>query len=184
VTSWPDADEKQIGAGLQITPNASKIFQQLGVFDVLEAKAAEPTFLQVRRYSDGKILSRTDDFNEDMRRKYGAPFLDLHRVDVQRALADRTKELGARVRLGSRVADIDFDKPSVKLESGEELQADLIVAADGLWSKCRERFLASKGKEDSPLPTGDLAYRIVLNLDEVDDPELCGPHTRTFQCIC
>jgi hypothetical protein len=126
----------------------------------------------VRRYSDGKVLSRTDDFNGDMRRKYGAPFWDLHRVDVQRALAERAKELGAKVRLGARVADLDFDKPSVKLESGEELQADLIVAADGLWSKSRERFLAVKSESDEPLPTGDLAYRIVLKLDEVDDPEL------------
>ena len=70
------------------------------------------------------------------------------------------------------MADLDFDKPSVRLETGEELHADLIVAADGLWSKCREKFLASKGTADHPLPTGDLAYRIVLKLDEVNDPEL------------
>ena len=163
---------RQVGAGLQITPNASKIFQQFGIYDELEKKAAEPSFLQVRRYSDGKILSRTDDFNGDMKRKYGAPFWDLHRVDVQVALAEKAKQLGATLRLGSRVADIDFDKPSVKLEGGEELHADLLVGADGLWSKCRERFLAKQGKSDVPLPTGDLAYRIVLKLDEVDDPEL------------
>lgn len=126
----------------------------------------------MRRYSDGKILSRTDDFNGEMKRKYGAAFWDLHRVDVQRALAERAKQLGTKIRFSARVADIDFDKPSVKLENGEELQADLLVAADGIWSKCRERFLATKGKSDVPLPTGDLAYRIVLTLDEVDDPEL------------
>lgn len=107
-----------------------------------------------------------------MRKRYGAPFWDLHRVDVQRALADKAKSLGATIRLGARVADIDFDKPSLKLENGEELNADLIVAADGLWSKCREKFLASSNQSDSPLPTGDLAYRIVLTLDEVTDPEL------------
>ncbi|KAK3677627.1 hypothetical protein LTR78_002477 [Recurvomyces mirabilis] len=107
-----------------------------------------------------------------MRRKYGAPFWDLHRVDVQRALASRATQLGATLRLGSKVAHIDFEKPSVKLENGEEVEADLIVAADGLWSKCRENFLATMGKSDSPLPTGDLAYRIVLNLHEVEDQEL------------
>jgi len=107
-----------------------------------------------------------------MKSKYGAPFWDLHRVDVQRALAERAKGLGVHVRLGARVADVDFEKPSVKLEGGEELLADLVVAADGLWSKCRARFLATKGQADEPLPTGDLAYRIVLTLDEVDDAEL------------
>ena len=89
---------------MQITPNASKIFQQFDIYDALEPKAAEPTFLQVRRYSDGKVLSRTDDFNGEMRRKYGAPFWDLHRVDVQRALASRQYRIAA----GQILAGADF----------------------------------------------------------------------------
>lgn len=144
----------------------------MGVFDILETKAAEPTSLQVRRYSDGKILSRTDDFNLDMRRKYDAPFWDLHRVDVQVALVERAKALGVQVQLGAKVVDIDFDKPSVQLGGGQSMEADLVVAADGLWSKCRERFLATRGQSDSPLPTGDLAYRIVLRLEDLQDSEL------------
>lgn len=108
-----------------------------------------------------------------MKRKYNAPFWDLHRVDVQRVLADRARELGVDIRLGCRVEDIDFDKATLQLTSGETLHADLLVGADGLWSKCRQRFLAAKGlAEDLPLPTGDLAYRIVLNLDEVQDQEV------------
>jgi salicylate hydroxylase len=107
-----------------------------------------------------------------MMRRYGAPFWDLHRVDLQRALYNRAQELGAKVRLGARVSDIDFAAPSLKLENGEELQADLLIAADGLWSKCRELFLATEGQADAPLPTGDLAYRIVLKLEDVQEPEL------------
>ena len=67
--------------------------------------------MAVRRYSDGKILSRTDNFDADMRRKYNAPFCDLHRVDLQVALYDRAKQLGVKVRLGARVADVDFEAP-------------------------------------------------------------------------
>lgn len=159
----------QVGAGLQITPNASKLFSQWGIFETLEPKAAEPTSLSVRRYSDGRILSQTVHFDADMRNKYGAPFWDLHRVDLQEALYNRAKQLGVKVRLGARVADVDFDVPLLRLESGEELGSDLIVAADGLWSKCRERFLAAKGTSDQPLPTGDLAYRIVLRLEDLED---------------
>ena len=107
-----------------------------------------------------------------MRRKYDAPFWDLHRVDLQVALFERAKELGVKVRLGARVAEIGFEKPSLHLQNGEELNADLLVGADGLWSKCREKYLATKGKADAPLPTGDLAYRIVLTLDELEDEEL------------
>lgn len=165
---------QKIGAGLQITPNASKLFSQWGILSTLEPKAAEPTYLAVRRYSDGKLLSRTDDFDVDMRKKYDAPFWDLHRVDLQVALCERAQQLGVRVRLGARVADVDFDAPLLTLkEGGEQLKADLIVGADGLWSKCRERLLASKGMSDEPLPTGDLAYRIVLrSADLKDDREL------------
>lgn len=162
----------EIGAGLQVTPNGTKVLKQLGVYDVLEAKAAEPTFLQVRRYSDGKILSRSDDFHVEMRKKYDSPFWDLHRVDLQLSLVDRAKELGVRVRLGAKVVDIDFDAATLKLEDGEELNADLLVGADGLWSRCRECFLGTKGKSDAPLPTGDLAYRIVLKLEDLADQDL------------
>lgn len=163
----------EIGAGFQITPNASRILKQYGVLDKLGPQAAEPTFLQVRRWSDGKVLSRTDDFNNEMKRKYNAPFLDLHRVDVQRTLADRARELGAHIRLGATVEDVDFDTARVTLAGGQKLQADLLVGADGIWSKCRQRFLAATGRpDDTPLPTGDLAYRIVLHLNDVQDQEI------------
>lgn len=132
-----------------------------------------PTTLTVRRYSDGRVLSRTSDFDQDLRTKYGVPFLDLHRVDVQRVLAARAEDLGVELRLGSRVADIDFDTSKLTLESGETLHADLLVGADGLWSKCRERFLLSKNQiPDAPLPTGDLAYRIVLDASNITDSSL------------
>lgn len=107
-----------------------------------------------------------------MWQKYDAPFWDLHRVDLQLALVERAKELGVQLRLGARLSSIDFDKPAIVLENGDQLEADLIVAADGLWSKSREQYLKTLNKSDAPIPTGDLAYRIVLQTEEVDDPEL------------
>ncbi|SLM38540.1 salicylate hydroxylase [Lasallia pustulata] len=104
-----------------------------------------------------------------MRSKYGAPFIDLHRVDLQKVLYERALSLGVVVELGARVAKIDFNSTALILESGKEYCGDLIVGADGLWSRCREAFL---GRKDAPLETGDLAYRIVLALDQISDPEL------------
>ncbi|KAK5278769.1 hypothetical protein LTR40_008702, partial [Exophiala xenobiotica] len=68
----------EIGAGLQITPNASRLFREWGLESEAEAVAAEPTVLAVHRYSDGKILAEERDFNQNIRRKYGAPFIDMH----------------------------------------------------------------------------------------------------------
>lgn len=159
----------QVGAGLQITPNASRLFKLWGVDEELAKLAAEPKTLTVHRYANGKVLAHDSHYDKRMRKLYGAPFLDLHRVDLQQVLARRARVLGAQIQLNARVASIDFDVPRIVTATGEEYEADLIVAADGLWSKCRECFLGTK---DLPLPTGDLAYRIVLTLDQLEDHEL------------
>ena len=159
----------QIGAGLQITPNASRLLQSWGLGGVIETLAAEPTYLAVHRYSNGKILSMEDEFDVKMRKRYGAPFVDMHRVDLQKCLYAKAIEHGVDVRLGNRVKNVDCNTAEVYLESGEKIAGDLIVAADGLWSRCRDSFL---GRKVQPLPTGDLAYRIVLTLDQISDPEL------------
>lgn len=135
----------------------------------IQEPTAEPTFLAVRRYSNGEVLTTEKDFNVKMRAKYGAPFIDLHRVDLQKVLYDKAVHLGATVRLGARVVKVFPETSKVITEAGEMYAGDLIVGADGLWSQCREALL---GRKDSPLPTGDLAYRIVLDLDQITDPEL------------
>ncbi|KAH6638673.1 FAD binding domain-containing protein [Truncatella angustata] len=169
VTVYESAKELlEVGAGLQVTPNSTRILQKWGLPDKLWQSAAEPTSLLVHRYS-GEVLAMEKDFDKNIRRKYGAPFIDLHRVDMQLSLFDRAKELGVEFKLGQKIKSIDFDIPEVTCESGLKGKADLIVAADGLWSRSRACLL---GKEDPPLPTGDLAYRVVLKLDQITDPEL------------
>ncbi|CAG9937421.1 unnamed protein product [Clonostachys rosea f. rosea IK726] len=158
----------EVGAGLQVTPNCTRILQKWDLPDRLWQSAAEPTSLVVHRYS-GRTLAIEADFHKHIRKKYGAPFIDLHRVDLQLALYDKAKELGVQFKLGDRVKDIDFSISEVRTEAGAKYTGDLIVAADGLWSKCRSKFL---GSEDKPMPTGDLAYRVVLDVKDIDDPEL------------
>jgi len=113
-----------------------------------------------------------------MYEKYGAPFSDVHRGDLQMALVKRAQGLGVNIVLGQKVVALDtsdssrariFTEPVGLSGSRVEHVADLIVGADGLWSRCREFLL---GQKDPPLPTGDLAYRIVLTLDQIQDPKL------------
>ncbi|GME65520.1 Monooxygenase FAD-binding protein [Neofusicoccum parvum] len=160
----------EIGAGLQITPNSSRLLKGWGVYEKLQSQAVEPKSLLVHRYS-GKILAKEDEFDKHMKEKYGSPFSDVHRVDLQQALVARARELGVVLRLGQRVESLDLNsvRARISTSSGQEYTCDLVVGADGLWSKCRECFL---GRKDQPLPTGDLAYRIVLRLDQIKDPDL------------
>jgi salicylate hydroxylase len=160
----------EIGAGLQITPNGAKLLRRWGLGEQIDKMSAIPTTITVHRYAKGEVLAFEDGFDQNLRRKYGEPFLDIHRADLQRLLCTRAEELGVQVLLGHRVRSIQQEpSPAIILESGDTLSCDLVVGADGLWSRCRESLV---GHSDEPLPTGDLAYRIVLTADNLDDPEL------------
>lgn len=169
VTIFESTEElSEVGAGLQVTPNSSRLLQQWGLPERLWETAAEPSFLAVHSYT-GPVLAREDDFDKHMRERYGAPFIDVHRVDLQLCMYERALQLGIEFRLGQKVEGVDFEVPCVTTKSGVAVEADLIIAADGIWSRCRDWFL---GARDLPKPTGDLAYRVVLTLDQIKDPEL------------
>ncbi|KAM0237866.1 hypothetical protein ACHAP5_008874 [Fusarium lateritium] len=159
---------QEIGAGLQVTPNSSRLLRRWDLPQKFWDSVAEPTYLAVHRYS-GQVLALENDFDKNIRKKYGAPFVDVHRVDLQLSLLERAQELGAKLELSQKVINIDFDIPEITTQNGIKAKADLIIAADGLWSRCRGAFL---GTQDMPKATGDLAYRVVLNLDDIKDPDL------------
>ena len=163
------AQLQEVGAGLQISPSASRLFRRWGVFDELEACAAVPTTFSVRRYDGRRVLAHESLFQEKVMNRYGSPFWDIHRADLQQVLVARAKALGVAFRLSAEVLDINLADAEVILAGGEKVCGDLILAADGLWS--RNRSLLS-GCEMNPKPTGDLAYRIMLHADDVTEPEL------------
>ncbi|KAH7079392.1 salicylate hydroxylase-like protein [Paraphoma chrysanthemicola] len=163
----------EIGAGLQLTPNATRLLQTWGVYDTVRDRVCEPVDLTVYNYQ-GKVLAHEANFDQNIRRKYNAPFSDCHRVDLQQALVERARALGVDVVLNAKVSKIDFgtgsgSEATITTEAGQGYIADLVVGADGLWSTCRSNML---GRRDPPLPTGDLAYRIVLTIDQIQDPKL------------
>ncbi|KAI2473581.1 FAD/NAD(P)-binding domain-containing protein [Annulohypoxylon bovei var. microspora] len=160
----------EIGAGIQLTPNSSRILKRWGLSAELWASAVEPTLLAIRRYSS-EILVLEKDYGRTIGARYDAPFVELHRVDLQTALYTRAKELGVEFRFGMRINKVDFETGEITSHSGSSTRGDVVIAADGLWSLCRAQFLP-KDFEGVPRPTGDLAYRLVLTLDQVQDPEL------------
>jgi salicylate hydroxylase len=107
-----------------------------------------------------------------MHARYGHPFWDLHRVDLQQAMVSKCLALGVDLRLDARVASVDFDDARVHLHShpsgeggGEVVQGDVVLLADGLWSHIRPAFL---GRPSPAILTGDLAYRITVRADELE----------------
>jgi salicylate hydroxylase len=74
------------------------------------------------------------------------------------------------LRLNSRVISVDATCPSVTLQTGEVIYADLVIGADGVKSIVREAVLGGPSK---PVPTGDAAYRAVIPTNSMlSDPDL------------
>ncbi|KAK5064361.1 hypothetical protein LTR84_000194 [Exophiala bonariae] len=159
----------EIGAGLQLTPNATRILERWGLSDILANVISKPQTFSIHRYSDGLLLGKRENYGEEMLSKYKSNFWDIHRADLQLALYHHAERLGVKFRFGVSVEGHDFVIPEVLLSTGEAIRGDLIVAADGLWSKTRSSFL---GRPSPPLPTGDLAYRILLETKDIYDEDL------------
>ncbi|KAF2008783.1 FAD/NAD(P)-binding domain-containing protein [Aaosphaeria arxii CBS 175.79] len=167
IESAPELAE--VGAGLQVTPNATRLLIRWGLGNILKDLSSSPEEFTIHRYSDGKILGKREGYGKEMVEKYKSPFWDMHRADLQLALYDRATDLGVKFRFGALVTNIDARIPSATLANGENIHGDLIVGADGLWSKCRESLW---GKAHSPIPTGDLAYRVILQVQDIEDDAL------------
>lgn len=171
---------EEVGAGLQITPNGTRILKSWGVDKLLSAVTAPATF-SMRRFDGSRILAHRKDYGTELENRYGNPLWCLHRAQLQQALASRAKSLGAEIRLNARVSHVDPDMGTVELESGEIVQGQLIVGADGLWSVTRAAlFRDGLDQTPLPLPTGDLAYRIIIDRDS--DQDVDGAiHERFFK---
>lgn len=137
--------------------------------DSLWKNVAKPSSLNVHRYSDGKIIYQEPEYNTEMLAKYGSQFFNIHRVDLQQALWKRATDLGVEFIFGEKICDIDIDDARVSTRSSGTLQGDLVIGADGLWSRCREILL---GRQDRPIPAGDIVYRIVLDVKDIPDADL------------
>jgi salicylate hydroxylase len=166
---------RDAGAGIQITPNATRLLLRWGLDPALEARAVEPAAIVFRRYNTGECVGRTA-WGERMEHDHGARCYHIHRADYQKMLlrlAEKAPDV--KILLGHAVRDVQPDPevaggPSVTLKSGKVLHADLIVGADGVRSTVRK---ALTGPEDKPKPTGDTAYCAVLHTDRMlEDPEL------------
>ncbi|KAF2085874.1 FAD/NAD(P)-binding domain-containing protein [Saccharata proteae CBS 121410] len=152
----------EVGAGIQIPPNSSRILRRWGILDKIEAVSVFPEDFVLRSYK-GDVLSKQN-MVPFATEKYSNPYLHIHRADYHKILVQKAQELGVQMQLGSIVEEIDFATPEVKIKGRSNFKADIILGADGLKSVCREQLV---GHPDPPRLTGDLAYRIVVKAEDM-----------------
>jgi salicylate hydroxylase len=160
---------EEVGAGLQIAPNAGRILQGLGLGPALGAAALLPEAINIHRARDGAILSRLDLAGASER--WGAPFRLFHRADLQQLLLAAARECEAiSIRTGARVGDFEEGDGGVYLrvhspEGPEDFEALALVGADGVRSSVRS-FL-NRSDKDAPIYSGHTAWRAILPAESV-----------------
>ncbi|WSQ07629.1 FAD-dependent monooxygenase [Streptomyces sp. NBC_01231] len=157
----------EVGAGIQLAPNATRVLRRLDLLDTVAARAARPAHVSFRTWSDGAEICRYL-LGRAVEDTFGAPYLQVHRADLHTALAAAVPQ--GSVRLDTVVVGVDQDDECawVRTVGGERLRADLVVAADGVRSAARQWLFGA----DEAVFSRTAAYRALLPAAEVADMDL------------
>jgi len=144
-----------VGAGLQLSPNAMAVLSSLGLSKEIEANCCEPTAGILRDYKFGKTLLTTK-MKDVYERRYGHKYLHIYRADLIDCLAEAAQEAGVKTHLGSEISSVRETETDVRIEkNGGVYKGDVLIAADGVRSELREKIAG----RSQPVFTGQVAWR-------------------------
>jgi salicylate hydroxylase len=150
----------EVGAGIQMTPNAVKIMRDLGVWEALEKVSFLPQCIVGRNWRTGAEIFRTP-LSSDCPRLYGAEFFHAHRVDVHGILLSLLPDSAATLSALCTSVNQTEQSAVIRFADGSEFEADVIVGADGIHSAVRARLFG----HDAPRFTGNMCWRATIPLD-------------------
>jgi salicylate hydroxylase len=155
----------EVGAGVQISPNAYKVLFDWGLARVLQQTANFPEKLQVRSTASNKLLGQLN-LGEAAKARYGFPYATIRRADLHTMLLDAVRQQpNVELHLNAKINQIveQNQQVTVTTEAGHHFTADALVGADGLWSRTRQHVLG----DAAPRATGHTAWRAMLPMATV-----------------
>src|SRR5262245_15121722 len=157
----------EVGGGINMAPNATRILYRLGLGDGLDREAVRPLGTTQRRWQDGRPLQQAP-LNPRCEELYGAPHLTVHRADLLSIIASGFP--AERIHLGRRLIGLadGGDRAEAWFENGTRIAADVLVGADGIRSAVRAALLG----EQAPRFAGCVAYRGLVPAERVAALEL------------
>ena len=170
----------EVGAGIQLGPNAMRLLASWGLEAQVQRLAAFPEALVVRSALNGAVLGRMT-LGDFIAARYGAPYATIHRADLHALVLDAARQAGVGLKLRSRIAAVlpGVGAVALRMEDGSDVEGDALIGADGLWSVVRSHVHA----DGPPLATGHLAYRALVAqqdlpaaLRQQDVQVWMGPH--------
>ena len=177
-----------IGAGIQISPNAMKVFRALGIETQISQNAFRPEAIEARMGVSGRNIFSIPLANH-AQNKWNAPYLHIHRADLIAALKTALEERQPNATQTNAEA-LGYSQSAAQaklhLRGGRQIESDVIIGADGIKSAIRQVMHGA----DSPKFTGNVAWRAVVDIDALGDkapkPTACiwmgaGRHCVTYR---
>jgi 3-hydroxybenzoate 6-monooxygenase len=161
------AEFGEVGAGLQIAPNCTRILHAYGLLDEAKKRGVLPVNMVMKDALDGTVLTSLD--LKDMERRYGTPYMVIHRSDLHDLFLAACRDAGVDLRTSQHVTAYENtgtgsapDGARARLADGTSHEARLVVAADGLHSVARGQLVG-----DQPVNSAFVAYRGAVPMEKV-----------------
>lgn len=153
---------REVGAGIQVSPNASRVLYGLGLADELAKLGVRPFAHHQRRWDDGRTLLKTP-LGDAVVAAFGFPHYQCHRADLLSMLINAFP--AERLHIGHRmVAFTDYgDSIEAEFENGERIRAAALIGADGIHSTVRQALFGPA----NPRFTGCVAYRGLVPAERI-----------------
>ena len=153
----------ELGAGIQLSPNANKVLKYLSVMEELQADVYEPEALQFVHYRTGKVLAQQA-LRGSAVKIYGSPNYDVHRADLQKALLKIINKQEIQIEKKSEILDLYEEENSAFIKTKERvIGSDAVIGADGIHSIVRKKLWG----EDQARYTGNVAWRMLVPIEAI-----------------
>lgn len=156
----------EVGAGIQLSPNCTRVLHHLGLAPALDTVAFRPRGTQMRDWRSGDVITENA-LGDDVKTAYGFPYYHIHRGDLMQVLAEAAAA-SPRITLhtGARVTDVEQTDDTVAINAGgRRFDGDLLVGADGIHSIVRGALFGP----DAPTFTGNIAWRALIPTDRLPE---------------
>ncbi len=159
-------DFGEIGAGIQLSPNCTRVLHHLGLEPALRKVAFLPVGSEARDWKSGKVLSEST-LGDAAKERYGFPYYHIHRADLMDVLVGAAQSTdGVHLNTGAKVDEISAGDGQVRVSvGGTERTGDFVVGADGIHSVVRAHLHGA----ESPTFTGNIAWRGLVPADRLPD---------------
>lgn len=157
------ADIGEIGAGMQLGPNAFHAYDALGVGEKARSRAVFTEYMVMHDAVDGSLIGKIPT-DEKFRARFGNPYAVIHRVDAHTALLEGVRESDqVQFQTSTRIVRVEQDADSVTVfdDQGRSYRGLALIGADGVKSVVREQFVG-----DPARVTGHVVYRAVVDKDD------------------